>query len=106
MTIQQVNGAPFDENSQTVIRTNENYTMNNSDDIVDVPGPNVTIKFPPQPLVGQRLRIMAPTFENVFIDGNGHLFAGGASTGILPGFGAHNFTFSSALVWVSAQIPA
>lgn len=99
MTTEQISGAPFEENAQTVIKTDADYVMSNADDVVDVTAPGgVTISLPPNPRIGQRHRLLAPA-GSFGVDGNGHVIAGGFTT--VQIFSAVDYTFSAANVWVA-----
>jgi hypothetical protein len=54
----QVPGAPYKDNAQSVIETDESYTLDNGTDVVDATAA-VTITLPPAPSVGQTHRIIA-----------------------------------------------
>jgi len=99
MSTQQISGVPFEENAQTVIKTDQDYTLSNGDDIVDVVGPGVLVKLPPNPRVGQRHRVLAPA-NSVGVSGNGHAIAGAFVT--VPAFSGVDYTFSSSNTWLAS----
>lgn len=72
MTIQQSVSPPFKENAHVVIKTNENYEVQNADDVIDVfGGQDVVIKLAKNPVPGRRHAVIAG-FADVVVDGNGH----------------------------------
>ena len=97
MTTRQIPSAPFDQNAQNVISTDQDFTLNLGDDIVDVVGPGVTLTLPPNPVYGQRHRIIA-SGGNVSVLGNGHPIVGGGSFVFV--FSALDLTFSVSNEWV------
>ena len=99
MTIEQSVCPPFHENAQVVIKTNEDYTMGNGDDVVDVfeqPGQfPVVVRLPPNPVPGQRHRVLAPV-STVVVNGNGHAIAGNLT--LVPPATFADYVFSSATI--------
>jgi hypothetical protein len=93
MTIEQSAFPAFNEQNQTVIRTDEDYTMSNQDKVVDVfGGTGLTVRLPPQPVFGQSHRVMA-TVAAVTVNGNGHPIRG--LFALVPANATVDYTFSS-----------
>lgn len=98
MTVQHITGAPFTEVAQVVVRCDEDYEMNNQDDVVDVfDGMGVVIKLPKNPVYGQTHRILAPVAP-VTVNGNGHGVQNNLT--IVPQGVWVDYTFSSAIIFL------
>jgi hypothetical protein len=109
MTIEQIPSAPFDENAQTLVRTDENYTMDKGIDIVDAVAAGLTIRLPSSPIHGERHRVLSPG-GNTTVDGNSHNIVGAgnipAATFAVGAGQAVDFTFSTDDVWLPAGVSA
>jgi hypothetical protein len=96
MTIEQSVCPPFHENAQVVIKTNENYEMQNGDDVVDVfEGSGITIQLPKNPVPGQTHRVVAPV-SVVTVLGNGRGIAGGLT--LVPAGTFVDYVFTNAII--------
>lgn len=89
--------APFVQEAQVVVEVSENYTASNRDRIIDVAGVR-TIKLPPNPVRGQKHRILAGSGA-VTVDGNGHTIA--ATINTVPTHKAVDFLFSTSDTWLA-----
>jgi len=96
MTIRQIPAAPFDENAQQIVETDEDYTLDRNINVVDVTGPGVTIKMPANPHHGERHSLIA-SGGAVTVDGNGHPILGGGGSVSQGGF--IDLIFSTTSAW-------
>lgn len=103
MTIEQIPSAPFDENAQTLVRTDEDYLIDKGVDIVDAVAGQLTVLLPASPLHGARHRILA-TGGTVAVDGNGHNIISPGNipmpTYVVMAGQAVDLTFSTENVWL------
>jgi hypothetical protein len=97
MSKTQINGAPFDQQAQVLVKTTVSYTANNSDNIIEGVGAGITVTLPASPVWGQRHRLVATT-NALTLNGGGHTIAGSLTT--VPANTAVDLTFSVANVWV------
>jgi hypothetical protein len=95
-----IQGAPYKENAQTVVATDEAYTIDNFVDAVDVIGA-ATITLPSNPTVGQTHRIIASGGDATVVAGGDHTIVGQR---LVEQGTSLEFSFTYESGWLSAAV--